>query len=70
LHALLLDYSRADNPTYAPERGLRDYLVQLEAESPDLYLGKAYYALGPLRIAISFFLLERWRTGIAEVRDA
>jgi len=34
--------------------------------NPDLYLGKAYYAVGPLRIATNFFILERHRTGLTE----
>ncbi len=61
LHAVLLDYSRGDNPALDPSRGLRDYLVQVHADNPDLLLGKAYYALGPARVATSFFILERDR---------
>lgn len=62
LHALLLDYSKA--PAHRPMervhpmRGLRDYLVEVR---PDLLLGKAYYALGPARVGVSYFLLERHR---------
>jgi hypothetical protein len=59
LHALLLDYGRGDNPRFDPSRHLRDYLVQVDASNPDLFLGKAYYATGPLRIPVSFFILER-----------
>jgi hypothetical protein len=66
LHALLLDYSRGDNKPYDPSRGLRDYLVQVYADNPDLYLGKAYYALGPLRVASNFFILERHRVGLTD----
>ena len=58
LHAVLLDYGKGGNRTYDPSRGLRDYLVQLD---DDLLLGKAYYAVGPLRIQTSFFILERHR---------
>ena len=47
-----------------------DYLVQVDAEDPDLYLGKAYYAAGPARIPVGFFVLERLRRGIGEVRSA
>lgn len=61
LHALLLDYGRGDNPRADPSRGLRDYLVQVDAGNPDLFLGKAYYAAGPLRVPVSFFVLERHR---------
>jgi hypothetical protein len=63
LHALLLDYGRSGNKRHDPTRGLRDYLVQVDARDPDLFLGKAYYALGPARIATSFFVLERHRVG-------
>jgi hypothetical protein len=58
LHALLLDYGKGDNPLWDPSRQLRDYLVQLDG---DLFLGKAYYAAGPVRLALSYFILERWR---------
>lgn len=61
LHAVLLDYGAGDNPALDPSRGLRDYLVQVSPDDRDLYLGKAYYALGPLRVATSFFILERFR---------
>lgn len=59
LHALLLNYGKGENAPLDPSRGLRDYLVQVDPANPDLFLGKAYYALGPARAAISFFLLER-----------
>jgi hypothetical protein len=61
LHAALLDYGRGGNRRWDPSGGLRDYLVQVDAANRDLYLGKAYYALGPARVPISFFVLERLR---------
>lgn len=61
LHAVLLDYGKGGNKSYDPSRNLRDYLVQVDSDNPDLYLGKAYYAVGPLRVATNFFLLERFR---------
>ncbi len=61
LHAALLDYGRGENPLWDPSRGLRDYLVQVEAGDRDLYLGKAFYAVGPARLPLSFFVLERLR---------
>ncbi|MEO7732434.1 MAG: hypothetical protein ABIY55_15805 [Kofleriaceae bacterium] len=61
LHALLLDYGKGGNPVWDVSRGLRDYLVQLDAADPDRLLGKAYYALGPSRLGVGFFILERWR---------
>lgn len=61
LHALLLDYGRGGNPAWDVTRGLRDYLVQIDPADPDLLLGKAYYAVGALRLPIGFFVLERFR---------
>jgi hypothetical protein len=61
LNGLLLDYGAGPNPVYEPARFLRDYLVRVERGSDDLLLGKAYVALGPARVATSFFLLERHR---------
>jgi hypothetical protein len=61
LHAFLLDYGRGGNSLLDPTAHLRDYLVQVDPANPDLYLGKAYYALGPARVPLTFFLLERWR---------
>jgi hypothetical protein len=61
LHAALLDYSRGENRPWDPSRGLRDYLVQVDPGNPDLFLGKAYYAVGPGRVPVSFFVLERLR---------
>jgi hypothetical protein len=65
LHALLLDYGRGGNRAWDPTRGLRDYLVQVDPDNPDLFLGKAYYALGPARPAVGHFILERFRPGPA-----
>jgi hypothetical protein len=63
LHAVLLDYSKGDNPATEPARVLRDYLVQLD---DDMYLGKAYYAFGPARVPSNFFILERHRRGLTD----
>jgi hypothetical protein len=67
LHALLLDYGKGGNPPWDVTRGLRDYLVQVDANNPDLLLGKAYYAIGPTRLAMNFFILERLRRGPIEL---
>ncbi len=69
LHAVLLDYGRGGNKPLDPTRGLRDYLVQVDASNNDLYLGKAYYAVGPLRVPTSFFILERYRRGLTDVAE-
>jgi len=61
LHALLLDYGRGSNSWYDPSGRLRDYLVRCVPGSEELLLGKAYFALGPARVAASFFVLERRR---------
>ncbi len=55
----LLDYSLGGNPWYDPGRLLRDYLVQVYPDDPDLLLGHAFGALFSLRIQVSFFILER-----------
>lgn len=61
-NALLLDYGASGrNFALAPERVLRDYLVQPFADDPDVLLGKAYLALGPLRVRSNFFILGRLR---------
>lgn len=57
-NTLLLDYGRGRNGP-RPEALLRDYLVQVEAGNRDLYLGKAYLALGPAWVPAGFFALER-----------
>jgi hypothetical protein len=59
-NALLLNYGTSKrNHFYQVERLLRDYLVLPDAGNPDLILGKAYLALGPLRVPVSFFVLEK-----------
>ena len=67
LHALLLDYGKGGNKPWDVTRGLRDYLVQVDRDNADLFLGKAYYALGPVRVLLpTFFILERFRPGFGE----
>jgi hypothetical protein len=58
LNAVLLDYGRGGNFALDPAARLRDYLVRVD---DDLYVGKAYVALGPARIPLSHFVLERHR---------
>jgi hypothetical protein len=60
--AVLLDYGASyRNPPNGIERLLRDYVVQPDPENPDLLLGKAYFAVGPLRLPSNFFVIERLR---------
>jgi hypothetical protein len=62
LQAILLDYGASPrNAAYRIERLLRDYVVQPDPANPDLLLGKAYFALGGLRLPSNFFVLERLR---------
>jgi hypothetical protein len=61
LHAILLDYGQGGNAAWDPTAGLRDYLVQVDPANPDLFLGRATYAIGPARVPLNFFLLERLR---------
>ena len=68
LNSVLLNYGEGGNPIYDPSRNLRDYLVQVDKGNEDLYLGKAYYAVGPLRVATNFFLLERQHEAKGQVR--
>ena len=60
-HALLLDYGRGGNSFFQPARLLRDYLVRVDPGSDELLLGKAYLALGPLHLPVSYFVLQRRR---------
>jgi len=66
LHAVLLDYGRGGNKVWDPTRGIRDYLVQVDPANRDLFLGKAYFALGPVRVHSNFFILERHRRGLTD----
>jgi hypothetical protein len=58
LHALLLDYGQGGNGRFDVTALLRDYLVRVNTGSDDLLLGKAFMAIGPLRVPIGYFLLE------------
>jgi len=58
-NALLLDYG-LPGALPLPPTWLRDYMVQISPDNRDLMLGKAYAALGPLRILVGFFIAERY----------
>ena len=60
-HALLLDYGSGRNSPANPESRIRDYLVQVDPQNPDLFLGKAYLDLGLTSVFSNFFVLERLR---------
>jgi len=57
-NALLLDYGLGRNGI-GVTRFLRDYMVQVYPDDPDLMLGRAYVALLGLRIHGGFFVLRR-----------
>ena len=62
LGAIMLDYGASSrNASYRIERLLRDYVVQPDPANPDFLLGKAYLAVGTLRLPSNFFVLERLR---------
>jgi len=58
-NAVLINYGYDKNSRLDPTRNLRDYLVQVYPGNNDLYLGKAFVALGPLRVFVSYFPLQR-----------
>jgi hypothetical protein len=59
-NAALIDYGASSrNQRWSVTRLPRDFLVQPDASNPDLLLGKAYLAIGGLRIPSNFFVLER-----------
>jgi hypothetical protein len=58
-NAVLINYDSPKNFRLDPTRQLRDYLVQVYPDNQDLYLGKAFVALGPVRLFVSYFVLER-----------
>ena len=59
-HAVFLNYNIPENGLF-DGKGIRDYVVQVNAGDPDLLLGKAYFHLGPLTVVGGFFILDRWR---------
>ena len=59
-NSLLLDYGKGENGL-DPSRQLRDYLVQVEPNNKDLYLGRAYYSLGFVWLDAGYFVIERLR---------
>ena len=60
-NAVLLDYGSGRNAKLNPEARIRDFLVQVDPDNPDIYLGKAYLDLGLGRAFSNFFVLERLR---------
>lgn len=69
LGATLLDYGASPRNRWwrvwddLPMKVLRDYVVQPDPRNPDVLLGKAFLAIGPMRFYSNFFVLERLRRG-------
>jgi hypothetical protein len=61
MESLFLDYGSGGNAAYDPTRFIRDFLVQVSPDNPDVCLGKAYIAVGPVWVSTNFFILERDR---------
>ncbi len=61
---LLLDYALPGKLPRDPSYLLRDYMVQVTPDNPDLMLGKAYATVGPLLIFVSFFVAERYNRAL------
>lgn len=61
LNSILLDYARGKGFPIDPTKTLRDYVVRVEKGSDDILLGKAFVAVGPARVPVSYFVLERHR---------
>ncbi len=66
-NAVLLDYGKGGNAVYQAERLLRDFVVQVEPNNPDLYLGTAYLDLG-VWVPVGYFAIERWQKGSSKPR--
>jgi len=62
-NSVLLNYGCERNPFYNPIKLLRDYVVQVDPDNPDLLLGKAYLGLPVKWPSVSFFVLERLGPG-------
>lgn len=65
-HAVLLNYGSGRNSAFNPEARIRDFLVQVDPDNPDIFLGKAYLDFGLTRAFSNFFLLERFGTAPTE----
>ena len=57
--ALVLDYAAAPGARLAPWRPIRDHLVCVAERPVQLLLGRAFYAVGPLRPSFTYFVLQR-----------
>ena len=61
-NSTLFNYGTSEyNVWCQPMKTLRDYVFQPDKDNSDLFIGKAYFAVGPLRIYSNFFIIERLR---------
>lgn len=58
-NAALLHYGLDERNTLFEGKMLRDYLVQVNDNDKDLYLGKAYNAVGKNLVMPSYFIIKR-----------
>lgn len=58
-NAVLLHYGKDKRNTLFEGKMLRDFLVQVNKDNKDLYLGKAYNAVGRNWIMPSYFIIRR-----------
>ncbi|MDP2907849.1 MAG: hypothetical protein Q8O03_07970 [Nanoarchaeota archaeon] len=58
-NAALLHYGLDERNTLFEGKMLRDYLVQVNDNDKDLYLGKAYNAIGKSLVMPSYFIIKR-----------
>jgi len=58
-NAAILHYGLDERNTLFEGKMLRDYLVQVNDNDKDLYLGKAYNAIGKNLLMPSYFILKR-----------
>jgi hypothetical protein len=63
-NALFLDYGLSSKSALDPSIYLRDYLVQVYEDNPDLHVGRAFYALGPVWNPLSYMVLERYNRAL------
>jgi hypothetical protein len=58
-NAALLHYGLDERNTLFEGKMLRDYLVQVNKDDKDIYLGKAYNAVGKNLVMPSYFIIKR-----------
>jgi hypothetical protein len=62
--SLFLDYGLASKSALDPSMYLRDYLAQVYLDNADLFIGRAFYALGPVWLPLSYMVLERYNKAL------